>query len=153
VRIDRVNTPTLTFGEVIKILKVAEGTLCEVSVAPDLTGLEWSNVVHFEGLVGHVDEDPPGADVVLEILSSQGVRAGWIRPAVRAGWIQLSRTRFRATLDSDPDDPDDVPQTLTIWQRGIRLRLALWPPGTVRGAGPGKPSDDDGEASDDDVPF
>jgi hypothetical protein len=120
VRIDAMDTPTLSFGDVITILKDAEGTLCEISVAPEITRLEWSNIVHFEGVVGHLKEDPPGGDVVLEILSSQGVRSGWSYPAVRTGWIQLSQTRFRATRDSDSDDE---PQEFTIWQRGLRLRL------------------------------
>jgi hypothetical protein len=115
-RIDRVETPTLTFAEVIEILKAAEGTLCEISVAPEVTRLHWSNVVHFAGVVGDVDEDPPGGDVVLRILSMSS-------PGMQAGWIQLSRTRFLATRDSDSDD---VPQALTIWQRRIRLRLELW---------------------------
>lgn len=141
------DTRTLAFDDVIKILKAAEGRLCGISVAPDVTRIEWSNVVHFEGIVGRVDEDRTDGDVLLEILSSQGVRSGWSYPAVRAGWIQLSRTRFRATLD---DDPDDEPQTLAIWQRGIRLQPGLWPPGTVLGAGPGEALDD---AGDDDVPF
>jgi hypothetical protein len=142
-----VDTRTLAFDDVIKILKAAKGTLCGISVAPEVTRTEWSNVVHFEGIVGHVDEERTDGDVLLEILSSQGVRSGWSYPAVRAGWIQLNRTRFRATHD---DDPDDEPQTLAIWQRRIRLRLELWPPGSVRGAGPGEALDD---AGDDDVPF
>ena len=141
------DTSTLAFDDVIKILKAAEGTPCGISVAPEVTRIEWSNVVHFEGIVGHMDEDRTDGDVLLEILSSQGVRSGWSYPAARAGWIQLSRTRFRATLD---DDPDDEPQILAIWQRGIRLQLEMWPPGTLRGAGPGEPLDD---AGDDDGPF
>jgi len=142
-----VNTRTLPFDDVIKILKAAEGTLCGISVAPEVTRIEWSNVLHFEGIMGQVDEHRTDGDVLIEILSSQGVRSGWSYPAVGAGWIQLSRTRFRATLE---DDPGDEPQTLAIWQRGIRLHLKLWPPGTVRLAAPDEALNDAGE---DDAPF
>lgn len=132
--------PALRFHDVIRILKDAEGTLIGISVAPDMRELEWANVVQFDGILADVDENiRPGA-ILLRILSASGARAGW---------IDLSRTRFRgATLDDD----DDPPQTLTVWQRGMRLQLRLWPPGTSR-AGLEEASAGPGEASADDIPF
>ena len=122
----------LDFDDVIEILKDAEGSTCEMSVAPEVTPVEWSNVAHFEGIVGDVDETAHHGDILIRILSS---------PDVRAGWIHLRRARFRsATLEGD----EEPPQTLTVWQRGIRVQLQLWPHGTSRslGAGPAESADD-----------
>ena len=108
------------------ILESQEANPVAVSVAPVPTPDVGVDVVHFSGTVERATEDALGDGVVLHLRS---------HPRLPAAMVHVRRGGFR---HAELDEHD--PQTLSIWNRGIRLTLELF------GGPPTR------EASEDDTP-
>jgi hypothetical protein len=86
---------------------------------------------------------------LLEAIAPRTTREGdfWLyvrlspEHASARGSLILSRTRFQRA----EEDSDDDPMTLTVWQRGVKLRLRLYGPPADEpdNAGPAGPTHDD----------